>query len=138
VANLNKVMLIGRLTRDPEVRYSGPSDSSAVTKFGLAVNRTWRTQSGEKKEDTTFVDVVTFGKQAETCNEYLEKGRTVFIEGRLSFSTWKDRDTGRNRSKLEVVAERVQFLGSPRNQGEQSPSNKPRPSQGSFFGDIPF
>ena len=111
MANFNKVLLIGNLTRDPELRFGG-GGGSAICKFGLAVNRTFRTQSGERQEDTCFVDIVVFGRQAETCNEYLSKGRPVFIEGRLNFSSWEDRESGKRRSKLEVVGERVQFLGS--------------------------
>jgi single-strand DNA-binding protein len=112
VANFNKVLLMGNLTRDPELRYSGGgTGGTAITKFGLATNRQWRNQQGEQQEETCFVDIVVFGRQAETCNEYLSKGRPVFVEGRLSYSTWEDRESGAKRSKLEVVAERVQFLG---------------------------
>ncbi len=119
MANFNKVLLMGNLTRDPELRYSGGGGSGGtpICKFGLAVNRQWRNQSGESQEETCFVDLVVFGRQAETCNEYLSKGRPVFIEGRLSFSSWDDRETGKKRSKLEVVAERVQFLGSRNDSG---------------------
>ena len=113
MANYNKVLLMGNLTRDPELRYSGGgTGGTAIAKFGLATNRQWRNQAGEPQEETCFVDIVVFGRQAETCNEYLSKGRPVFIEGRLSFSTWEDRESGAKRSRLEVVAERVQFLGS--------------------------
>lgn len=122
MANFNKVLLMGNLTRDPEIRYSagggggggggGREGGSAICKFGLAVNRQWRNQAGEKQEETCFVDVVVFGRQAETCNEYLRKGRPVFLEGRLNFNQWEDRESGQKRSKLEVVAENVQFLGS--------------------------
>jgi len=121
VANFNKVFLMGNLTRDPELRYagggSGGSGGTAICKFGLAVNRQWRNQSGESQEETCFIDLVVFGRQGETCNEYLSKGRPVFVEGRLSFSSWEDRETGAKRSKLEVVAERVQFLGSRNDNG---------------------
>ncbi len=117
--NFNKVLLMGNLTRDPELRYAGGgTGGTPICKFGLAVNRQWRTQSGEAQEETCFVDLVVFGRQGETCNEYLSKGRPVFVEGRLSFSSWEDRETGAKRSKLEVVAERVQFLGG-RNDGER-------------------
>ncbi len=112
MANFNKVLLMGNLTRDPELRYTGGgTGGTPICKFGLAVNRQWRTPSGEQQEETCFVDLVVFGRQAETCNEYLSKGRPVFVEGRLAYSTWEDRETGQKRSKLEVVAERVQFLG---------------------------
>lgn len=118
MANYNRVLLMGNLTRDPEIRYSsgggggGSGGGSAICKFGLAVNRTWKNQSGEKQEETCFVDITVFGRTAENCNEYLSKGRPVFIEGRLEFSQWEDRESGQKRSKLAVVAENVQFLGS--------------------------
>ena len=109
MASFNKVLLMGNLTRDPELRYI-PS-GTAVAKFGLAVNRDYvDKQSGEKKENVCFVDITVWGKQAETCNQYLSKGRPVFIEGRLEFSSWETKE-GDKRSKLEVIAERVQFLG---------------------------
>ena len=109
MASLNKVLLIGNLTRDPELRYI-PS-GTAVAKFGLAVNREYTDRtSGEKKETPCFVDITVWGKQAEICNQYLTKGRPVFIEGRLEFSSWETKE-GDKRSKLEVVAERFQFLG---------------------------
>ena len=115
MAALNKVMLIGNLTRDPELRYI-PS-GTAVVKLGLAVNREYMDRtSGEKKEDVCFVDITVWGKQAEACNQYLSKGRPVFVEGRLEFSTWESKE-GEKRSKLEVVADRVQFLGSRRDEG---------------------
>jgi single-strand DNA-binding protein len=109
MANLNKVFLIGNLTRDPEIRYT--PGGSQVAEFGLAVNRQYRTQSGENREETTFVDLVVWGRQAETCHQYLSKGRPVFVEGRLQYDQWETQD-GQRRSKLRVVAERVQFLGS--------------------------
>lgn len=109
MASFNKVLLMGNLTRDPELRYI-PS-GTAVAKFGLAVNRDYvDRQSGDKKESVCFVDITVWGKQAETCNQYLTKGRPVFIEGRLEFSSWETKE-GDKRTKLEVVAERVQFLG---------------------------
>lgn len=126
MANFNKVLLMGNLTRDPELRYAGQSNA-AICSFGLAVNRRWRTQSGEEQEETCFVDVVTFGRQAETVNEYLVKGRPVFIEGRLQLDQWEDRETGAKRSKLKVVAERVQFLGGRddgQGGGQQSSGNR--------------
>ena len=108
MANLNKVLLIGNLTRDPEPRFT-PSGTQ-VTTFDIAINRTYRTKDGEKKEETCFVTIETWGRQAETCAEYLHKGSPVFVEGRLKFSKWESQ-TGEKRSKLEVTAERVQFLG---------------------------
>lgn len=110
MASLNKALLIGNLTRDPELRYI-PS-GSAVTSFTLAMNRVYKLQSGEKKEDTSFVRVVVWGRMAEICNEYLKKGRPVFVEGRLQSRSWDGPD-GQKRSALEVIATSVQFLGSP-------------------------
>ena len=107
MASFNKVLLMGNLTRDPELRFT--SSGSALTKFGLAVNRKYK--AGEEwKEDVCFVDITVWGKQAENCAEYLSKGRPVFIDGRLQFSTWET-DDGQKRNKLEVVANSVQFLG---------------------------
>jgi single-strand DNA-binding protein len=124
MASFNKVLLMGNLTRDPELRYI-PS-GTAVVKFGLAVNRDYLDkQSGEKKESVCFVDITVWGKQAETCNQYLTKGRPVFIEGRLEFSSWETKE-GDKRSKLEVVAERVQFLGGRRDEGEGGGAPAPR------------
>lgn len=107
--NLNKVMLMGNLTRDPELRYL-PSNM-AVVGLGLAVNRRWRNQQGEQQEETTFIDCEAFGKQAEVINQYLKKGRPVYLEGRLKLDQWQDRD-GNNRSKLKVIVESFQFIDS--------------------------
>ena len=108
MANLNKVFLIGNLTRDPELRYT--PGGTAVAEFGLAVNRQYRDQSGQNQEETTFLDITVWGRQGETCNQYLNKGRSVFVEGRLQYDSWETQD-GQRRSKIRVVAERVQFLG---------------------------
>jgi len=111
MANLNKVFLIGNLTRDPEVRYT-PS-GTAVAQLGLATNRRWKDrQSGEMREDATFVDIEVWGRQAELAGQYLSKGRPVFVEGRLRLDQWEDRNTGQKRSRLKVVGENFQFLGS--------------------------
>lgn len=109
MASLNKVMIIGNLTRDPEVRYT--PKGSAVVDLGIAVNRFYTTDTGEKREETTFVDVTLWGRQAEVAGQYLAKGRSVFIEGRLQLDTWDDRETGQKRSKLRVIGEGMQFLG---------------------------
>jgi len=110
MASFNKVMLLGNCTRDPEVKYT--PKGSAVTDLGLAVNRFYTTDNGEKREETTFVDVTMWGRQAEIAGEYLKKGRPVFIEGRLQLDTWDDKQTGQKRSKLRVVCENFQLLGS--------------------------
>jgi single-strand DNA-binding protein len=111
MASLNRVFLIGNLTRDPELRYI-PS-GTAVASFGLAVNRNYTTADGERKEEVCFIDITTWSKTAENCANYLSKGRPVFIEGRLQFRSWETED-GQKRSKLDVVADRVQFLGGRR------------------------
>ncbi|MFN0066310.1 MAG: single-stranded DNA-binding protein [Limisphaerales bacterium] len=110
MANFNKVILAGNLTRDPELRYT--PKGTAVAKFGLAVNRTWTTETGEKREEATFVDVDAFGKQAEVISQYLRKGRSLLVEGRLKLDTWDDKQTGQKKSKLGVVLESFSFLDS--------------------------
>lgn len=109
MANLNKVMLIGNLTRDPEVRYT--PKGTAVTDLGLAVNRIYATDSGERREETTFVDITLWGRQAEIAGQYMKKGKPIYIEGRLQMDTWQDKQTGQNRTKLKIVGENFQFLG---------------------------
>ena len=110
MANLNKVLLMGNLTRDPEVRYT--PKGTAVTELGIAVNRIYTGENGEKREEVTFVDVTVWGRTAENVGEYLRKGRPVFIEGRLQLDSWEDKQSGQKRNKLKVVADNVQFLGS--------------------------
>ena len=109
-ANFNKVILAGNLTRDPELRYT--PKGLAIVKIGLAINRKWRSESGEMKDETTFVDVDAFGKTAETIGQYLKKGRPILIEGRLRYETWDDKTTGAKRSKLGVVMDSFQFIDS--------------------------
>ena len=110
MASLNKVMLIGNLTRDPEVRYT--PKGSAVCDIGLAMNRVYKSESGEKVEEVTFVDVTLWGTTAELAGKWLHKGRPVFIEGRLQMDSWEDKATGQKRTRLKVVGEAMQFLGS--------------------------
>ncbi len=110
MANLNKVMLIGNLTRDPELKYT--PKGMAIAQLGLAVNRVWSNEAGEKQEEVTFIDVEMFGRKAEVAAEYLKKGRPVFIEGRLKLDSWDDKASGQKRSKLKVVGESLEFLGS--------------------------
>ena len=105
--NLNKVMLMGNLTRDPELRYT--PNNTAVVNMGMAINRRWRNQQGEQQEETTFVDLEGFGRTAEVLNQYLKKGRPVFIEGRLKLDQWQNKE-GQNRSKMKVVIEQFQFI----------------------------
>jgi single-strand DNA-binding protein len=138
MASYNKVLLMGNLTRDPEVRYT--PKGTALANLGLAVNRVYTTEGGEQKEEVTFIDIEVWGRQAETAGQYLAKGRPVFVEGRLKLDSWEDKESGQKRNKLKVVAERVQFLGAPRGGAEfkdQPPSDEgqgrppgrgPRPS----------
>ena len=115
MASYNKVILVGNLTRDPELRHI-PS-GTAVTDLGLAVNRTWTDRNtNQRSEETTFVDVTCWGRTAEIACEYLRKGRPVLVEGRLQMDEWDDRETGAKRTKLKVVCDSMQMLGS-RNEG---------------------
>lgn len=107
----NKVLLLGNLTRDVELRYL-PNSNTAVAAIGLAVNRRFRTQTGEDREEVTFVDCEAFGRTAETMSQYLRKGRPVFIEGRLKLDQWDDKQSGQKRSKLKVIVEGFQFVDS--------------------------
>jgi single-strand DNA-binding protein len=113
--NFNKVILAGNLTRDPELRYL--PKGTATARLGLAINRQWRDESGQTKEEVTFVDVDAWGKQAETICQYLKKGQPILIEGRLKLDTWDDKQTNQKVSKLRVVVEGFQFLGSGGGQG---------------------
>ncbi len=108
--SFNKVLLMGNLTRDIEIRHTG--SNTAVGNFGLAVNRRYKTQSGDQREEVTFVDCEAWGRTAEVMSQYLSKGRAVFIEGRLKLDQWEDRNGGGKRSKLSVVVENFQFVDS--------------------------
>ena len=155
MANLNKVMLIGNLTRDPELRYT--PKGTAVADISLAINRVWNNEQNQKQEETIFVDVTLWGRQAELAQQYLTKGRGCYIEGRLQMDTWDDKETGKKRSKLKVIGENLQFLPDGRGAagnggGGQAPSRAPqqpssRPPQGASAApaddyqeedDIPF
>lgn len=119
MASFNKVILLGNLTRDPEVRYT--AGGSAVTEVSLAVNRQWTDrQTNERKEEVTFVEVTLWGRTAEIAGEYLSKGRPCLIEGRLQLDRWEDKETGKNRSKLKVVGDTLQLLGG-RSDGDGGP-----------------
>jgi single-strand DNA-binding protein len=152
MASFNKVILLGNLTRDPEVRYT--PKGSAVCDLGLAVNRVYTLDNGEKREEVTYVDIVLWSRLAEIAGEYLKKGRPVFIEGRLQLDTWDDKQSGQKRSKLRVIGESMQLLGSRPSSGSaaeaevedrQSQGGKPSPPPpkstapaGSDEDDIPF
>ena len=132
MANFNKVILAGNLTRDIETRFT--PKGTAVAQFGLAINRTWKTEGGEKKEEVTFVDCTAFGKSAETLAQYVKKGAPLLVEGRLRQETWEDKETGKDRSKLTVVVEGFQFLASaPKKASEAAQSAAPVEDD-----DVPF
>ncbi len=126
MASLNKVFLIGNLTRDPELRYV-PS-GSAVATFTVAVNRVYKTQAGEKKEQTSFIRVVVWGRRAEVCGEYLSKGSPVFVEGRLQSRDWEAQD-GQKRNTIEVIADNIQFLRMGDKQVASTVSKIPSPEE---------
>ena len=114
--NLNKVQLMGNITRDPEVRYT--PKGTAVTDIGLAINRNYSTDDGDRREETTFVDITFWGRQAEVIGEYMKKGRPLYVEGRLQLDQWEDKNTGQQRSRLKVIGDNFQFLGG-RDEGGQ-------------------
>lgn len=107
MASLNKVFLMGNLTRDPELRYT--PQGAAVVNLGLAVNRYYKDKNGQNQQDTCFINVIVWGPMAEVCNQYLQKGRQVIVEGRLQSRSWKDNE-GKNRTTIEVKADNVQFM----------------------------
>lgn len=153
MASLNKVMLIGNLTRDPEVRYT--PKGSPVADLAIAVNRTYTADNGEKREEVTYVDIVLWAKLAELAGQYLHKGRPVFVEGRLQMDQWEDKATGQKRSRLRVVGENIQFLDSRRDGGgggeeggggggggfsrpQQRPAQRPAPAKQQAAGSDEF
>ena len=125
MASFNKVILAGNLTRDPELRYT--PKGTAIAKIGLAVNRTWKTETGETKEEVTFVDVSAFGRQAEVIAQYMKKGRPLLVEGRLKLDQWEDKNTHQKQSKLGVVLEGFSFIDSRGGEGGGGQSEAPRP-----------
>lgn len=141
--NLNHVTLAGNLTRDPEVRFL--ANEQAVASFGLAINRRYKGKDGEKKEEATFVDCEAWGRTAELVGQYLTKGSPAYVEGRLKLDQWEDKD-GQKRSKLKVVADSVQFLGSKAKDevSGEAPSTPVRPTKpspsagGGVDSDPPF
>ena len=108
--NLNKVMVMGNLTRDPELRHT--PKGTAVLDITLAVNRYFSSDDGQRREETTFIDITLWARQAEVVHQYCGKGRPLFVEGRLQMDSWEDRTTGQQRTKLKVVGEKIEFLGS--------------------------
>lgn len=131
MASLNKVLLMGNLTRNPELRYT--PNGVAVCQFGLAVNRRFLS-AGQERSETCYVDILVWGRQGETVNQYMTKGSPIFLEGRLQMDQWEDKETGNKRSKLQIVAETVQFIGSrqggaDRDDAEVPAYEEPRPTQ---------
>ncbi len=124
--SFNKVIVAGNLTRDPEVRYT--PKGTAVAAFGVAINRSWTTDDGEKREEVCFIDVTAFGRQAETIGQHFKKGRPIIIEGRLRTESWDDRTTGQKRSKLSVVMESFSFCDYEKREGDaDQPARESRP-----------
>tara|TARA_R110002096_G_scaffold173781_2_gene348188 strand:- start:392993 stop:393400 length:408 start_codon:yes stop_codon:yes gene_type:complete len=135
MASFNKVMLMGNLTRDIEIRHT-PSNT-AIGNFGLAVNRKYKTQSGEQREEVAFIDCEAWGRTAEVMAQYLSRGRPVFIEGRLKFDQWEDKNGGGKRSKLSVVVDNFQFIDA--GDGQQGSDNGSSGSHDTInHDDIPF
>lgn len=129
MANFNKVILAGNLTRDPELRYT--SKGTAIARIGMALNRTWKTETGETKEEVTFVDVDAFGRQAEVIAQYMRKGRPLLVEGRLKLDQWEDKNTHQKQSKLHVVLEGFSFIdsrGAGGDGGGSAEPPRPRPA----------
>jgi single-strand DNA-binding protein len=127
MASYNKVVLLGNLTRDPELRYT--PKGSAVARLGLAVNRSYKTESGETMEEVTFIDIDAWGKQAELIAQYLRKGNPLFVEGRLKLDQWDDKNSGQKVSKLRVVMENFQFIGGRAESGGGAPPAPARPAR---------
>ena len=123
MASFNKVILLGNLTRDPDLRYT--PKGQAVARLGLAVNRKYTAESGETREEVTFIDIDAWGKQAEVISQYLKKGRALLVEGRLKLDQWDDKNTGQKVSKLRVVLESFQFVDGPRGGAEGGPGGAP-------------
>ncbi|MGO8926763.1 MAG: single-stranded DNA-binding protein [Limisphaerales bacterium] len=123
MANFNRVILAGNLTRDPELRYT--PKGVAIAKITLAINRTWKSETGETKEEVTFVDVDAFGRQAEVVGQYMKKGRPFLVEGRLKLDQWEDKNTHQKQSKLKVVLEGFSFIDT-KGADSGAPSDAPR------------
>ena len=134
MANLNKVQLIGNLTRDPEIRHT--PKGTAVAEISLAINRQWRDEGGNKQEEVTFVDVTLWGRTAEIAQAHLSKGSAIYLEGRLNLDSWEDKTTGQKRQRLKVIGENFQFLGSkPSSDARQQSSTQREPAHQSATDD---
>ena len=152
MANFNRVIIAGNLTRDPELKYL--ANGTAIASFGVAINRTWKDANGEARQETTFVDVSAFSKQAETIGQYFKKGKPILVEGRLKLDQWEDKTTHQKQSKLKVVLESFSFLDSKPEGGTTAPvptappptapspqpaeNNKPPSDPNDDWSDVPF
>lgn len=141
MANLNRVTLIGNLTREVEVKYT--PKGTAIADISIAVNRKWKDQDNQMKEETTFVDLTAFGKTAELAQQYLAKGSSCYFEGRLNLETWEDKTTQQKRTKMKVIIENMQFLGSKKESGSQPQSaaksgKAPQSAADDEMDDCPF
>lgn len=141
MANLNRVTLIGNLTRDVELKYTGKG--TAIADLSIAINRKWKDDSGQQKEETTFVDLTAFGKTAELAGQYLAKGSSCYFEGRLNLETWEDKTTQQKRTKMKVIIENMQFLGGKKESGNTPQSaaksgKAPQSAADDDDSDIPF
>lgn len=141
--NLNRVTLMGNMTRDAELKYT--PKGTAIADFGLAINRSWKDADGVKHEKTTFVDIAFWGRLAEIIGEYGGKGKPIYVEGRLELDTWEDKESGKKRSKLKIVGESLQLLGGKPQGSEgtsrrtEAPARQPAPPEGPIDDDgIPF
>lgn len=140
MASYNKVIILGNLTRDPELKYT--PKGAAVAKLGLAINRSWTGEDGQKREEVTFVDVDAFGRQAEAATKFFRKGRAILIDGRLKLEQWDDKQTGQKRSRLGVVMESFSFVDSGKSDNgaeQEKPPAKPQPApQQNETDGVPF
>lgn len=127
MASLNSLHLIGNITRDPEIKYT--QKGTPIALFGIAINRTFTTESGEKREEVTFVDIEAWARIAEVIGEHCKKGDPIFIDGRLKLETWDDKQSGQKRSKLKVVCESFQFLNRRESGGQQEPEPQRQQAQ---------
>lgn len=136
MANLNSVFLMGNLTRDPELRMT--PKGTAICVFSIAINRSFNTESGDKKEEVTYVDIEAWGKTAENVSKYFNKGKPIFVQGRLKLDQWEDKNTKEKRQRLKVVMENFQFIGGKDGGGAQQQAPQSAPQSQENLDDVPF
>ena len=134
MSSYNKVILVGNLTRDLELRFT--PQGTAVAEFGIAINETWKDKSGQKQESVSFFDCTLFGKSAEGLADYLKKGRKILVDGKLRQDRWQDEKTGQNRSKIKILVDRVTFLGGAKDGGSKEASGEAVPADTSASDDM--